>query len=402
MNNTSLRPRAARLESIDVIRGFALLGILIMNIQSFSMISAAYLNPTAYGDLNGINRTVWVLSHLLADQKFLSLFSMLFGVGIILFSDNIKARGYLPARFFYRRLFWLFTFGLIHGYLLWHGDILVAYAVCGALAFLFRRLNAYVLLSIGLVFFFIPSFNYYLFGKSLEMWPPEALENLRTMWAPGAEVIRSEVQALTGSLSEQLVWRIPETFKMETFIFVIYMGWRAFACMLIGMALYRLGFFEKTLSKRTYWIMTLAGLGLGAFLIYTGIRRNFAADWTVEYSMFFGWQWNYYGSLLMALGYAAMLMIVVRFVRLQLLAKVGRMAFTNYILTTLIGTFLFYGHGLGLFGQVERWHQMLIVVAIWTVLLLFSWLWLKKYRYGPLEWLWRYLTYGNKPQMLRK
>jgi uncharacterized protein len=153
MNKTSLLPESARLVSLDVLRGIALLGILIMNIQSFAMINAAYLNPTAFGDLTDFNKTVWILSHVLADQKFLSIFSMLFGAGIILFCENVKKKGYLPASFYYRRLFWLFTFGLIHGYLFWHGDILVAYAICGALAFIFRKLRPAVLIAIGLILF---------------------------------------------------------------------------------------------------------------------------------------------------------------------------------------------------------------------------------------------------------
>ncbi|MCK5699567.1 MAG: DUF418 domain-containing protein, partial [Cyclobacteriaceae bacterium] len=109
MIKTSLIPHTSRIQSLDILRGVAVLGILIMNIQSFSMISAAYLNPTAFGDLTGINKTTWIISHFLADQKFMAIFSMLFGAGIILFSDYAESRGYLPTRFYYRRLFWLFT-----------------------------------------------------------------------------------------------------------------------------------------------------------------------------------------------------------------------------------------------------------------------------------------------------
>ncbi|MCK5211045.1 MAG: hypothetical protein KAQ79_23610, partial [Cyclobacteriaceae bacterium] len=183
MNKTSLLPNLDRIQSIDILRGVAVFGILIMNIQSFSMISAAYINPSAYGDLNGMNKTVWMLSHVLADQKFMTIFSMLFGAGILLFSESIEQKGYIAARFYYRRLFWLFTIGLIHGYVFWHGDILVAYAACGALAFLFRKLSPWVLISIGLMIFFIPSFNYWLFGTSMEMWPPEAVSSVNNTWA---------------------------------------------------------------------------------------------------------------------------------------------------------------------------------------------------------------------------
>ncbi len=120
-----------RIVSIDVLRGFALLGILPMNIQYFSMISAAYDNPTAYGDLHGANYWIWLFCHVLADQKFMTIFSMLFGAGILLMTSRIEATGKPSASLHYRRMGWLILFGLAHAYLLWSGDILVAYGMCG-------------------------------------------------------------------------------------------------------------------------------------------------------------------------------------------------------------------------------------------------------------------------------
>lgn len=397
MNKTSLFPHKERIQSLDILRGVAVLGILVMNIQSFSMISAAYINPSAFGDLTGINKTIWLLSHLLADQKFISIFSMIFGAGILLFVEHVEQRGYIPARFYFRRLFWLFTFGLIHGYLFWHGDILVAYAACGALAFLLRRISPWVLLPLGLIIFFVPSFNYLLFGRSMELWPPEASNSLKEIWTPGIESINAEIDLLTGSFSEQLVWRIPETFKMETFIFLVWYGWRIFAMMLLGMSFYKLGLLSGNLSKKIYVIMIVVALPIGFALTMIGVNNNFAHDWSMEYSMFFGWQWNYYGSLFMALGYLAIILLFSKYLKMKLLANVGRLAFTNYILMTLICTTIFYGHGFGMFGAVDRIWQMEAVLIIWVVILLFSHFWTKQFYYGPLEWMWRFLTYGNKP-----
>lgn len=401
MNKTSLLPQTHRILTIDIIRGIAVLGILIMNIQSFSMISAAYLNPTAYGDLSGTNKLIWVLSHVIADQKFLSIFSLLFGVGILLFTDNIEKKGYRPVRFYYRRLFWLFTFGLVHGYLFWHGDILVAYAACGALAFLFRKLSPWVLIVLGIILLLIPTFNYMLFGKSMDMWPPEAIESLKITWSPDAETIKKETEALTGGFAEQLKWRIPETFKMETFILLIWMGWRAIGMMLLGMALFKLGFFSIGFSKKFYMILSLITLLVGYLLIGQGINLNFGANWSVEYSMFFGSQWNYIGSFFVAIGYLSIIMLLTKYFRMSLLSKVGKMAFSNYLLMTIICTTIFYGHGFGLLGQVDRVGQCTIVLITWAFLLLFSWIWLKNFYYGPAEWLWRFLTYGNKPVFKR-
>jgi uncharacterized protein len=402
MTKTSLQPKPDRVIALDVLRGIALLGILLMNIQSFSMIGAAYINPLAFGDLTGANKTVWMLSHALADQKFMSIFSMLFGAGILLFTDNVQKKGFLPLRFFYRRMLWLLVIGLVHAYLLWHGDILVAYAACGALAYLFRKMNPLGILAIGFVLFLVPSFNYWLFGKSMAMWPPEALDDLRLTWAPDQEAIAREVAALTGSATQQLLWRIPEAFKMQTFIFLTHMGWRIMGCMLIGMALFRLRFIQAGWRKGAYALIAATSLAFGYWLIKIGIDKNFAANWSLEYSMFFGSQWNYHGSLAVAIGYVSLTMLLVKFWSFQPLASVGRMAFTNYLLMTIICTFTFYGYGLGFFGQFERLQQLIFVIAVWVFLIPFSWLWLRKFYFGPVEWFWRYMTYGNKPLFVRR
>ncbi len=126
----------ARIEAIDVLRGFALLGILVMNIQGFAMPQAAYFNPTAYGDLEGANLYVWLAGRMLADQKFMAIFSMLFGAGIVLMAERSEGSG--GARLHYRRMGYLLVIGLLHAHLLWHGDILVTYAVCGMAVYLLQ------------------------------------------------------------------------------------------------------------------------------------------------------------------------------------------------------------------------------------------------------------------------
>src|ERR1051326_5115197 len=146
-----------RIASMDVLRGFALLGILVMNIQSFAMVGAVYDNPTAYGNLNGANLLVWLLSHVLADQKFLSIFSMLFGAGIVLMWQKGQSSGNRPVRMHYRRMGCLILFGLLHAYLLWYGDILYAYGMCGLFVYLFRRKSPRTLVASALVLAMIGS-----------------------------------------------------------------------------------------------------------------------------------------------------------------------------------------------------------------------------------------------------
>lgn len=387
-----------RIVSLDVLRGFALLGILVMNIQSFSMIWAAYLNPTAYGDLTGANYWVWLLSHVLTDQKFMTIFSMLFGAGIVLLSSRVEARGQSATGVHYQRMFWLIVFGLLHAYLLWYGDILFFYGICGLVVYLFRKLSPRKLLVLGLLTIAVPSALYLFFGWSMQFWPAEAVEELQQeSWRPGPEKLAWEVEAYRGGWLQQMAHRVPKSFEFETGALLIWGFWRAGGLMLVGMALFKLGLFSAKRSAALYRTLIAVALLVGVPAILYGMHRNFATGWDVRYSFFFGWQFNYWGSLIVSMGWIGLVMLVCQRSALTALtrpfAAVGQMAFTNYILQTVICTTIFYGHGFGLFGQVERTGQVAIVAGVWVFQLLVSPVWLRYFLFGPLEWLWRSLTY---------
>ncbi len=159
-----------------MLRGLAVLGILVMNIQSFGNPSAEYMNPAAQVMPEGASLAIWSVSHVLADTKFITLFSLLFGVGIAVFAERLTARGRKPAGLHYRRMWWLWVIGMLHGYLLWYGDILVSYAVCGAVVYLLRRLRARWLVLIGTVMIAVPSLGLAGLGAMLPHLPPEALD----------------------------------------------------------------------------------------------------------------------------------------------------------------------------------------------------------------------------------
>lgn len=388
---------AERIQALDILRGIAVMGILIMNIQSYSMISAAYMNPTAYGDLTGLNKLVWVLSDIFANMKFWSIFSILFGAGIVLFTSKVEEKGVKSAALHYRRSFWLLVIGLIHAYLFWHGDILVTYALCALFIYLFRKLSSKKLLITGLILFIVPFTLYLFFGWSMRFWPEEAINGQMAWWQPAQEVISKEIATYKGTFFEQMSHRIPYSLMFQTFIFLIYAGWRAAGLMLIGMALFKWDFLTARRSNRLYFIVLLCGFAIGFPLIIYGQSRNFAEGWRLTYSMFIGSQFNYCGSLFVALGYISVIMLAAKASALKKILKpfaaVGRTAFSNYLGQTLICTTLFYGHGFALFGDVERRTQILIVFAIWVVQLIVSPLWLRFFRFGPFEWLWRSLTY---------
>jgi uncharacterized protein len=375
----------------------AILGILMMNIQSFSMINAAYLNPTAYGDFTGLNRWVWLLSHLLADQKFITIFSLLFGAGIVLFTERVEAKGYSPQGLHYRRMFWLLLIGLLHAYLLWYGDILVTYALCGLLVVRCRKWPPKLLLIVGSLTFAMASFLYLYLWFSLPQMPLETYQQVKLDWQPSPEMIEHELAAYRSGWLGQMSLRADASFRIQLFAFWLHYFWQVSGLMLVGMALFKGGVFTVERSRRFYIALASVGLGLGLPIVSYGIVQNFAANWTVDYSPFLGSQFNYWGSLLVALGYCGFIALVTKTPKLRSVARVlgavGRMALTNYLLQTLICTTLFYGHGLGLFGRVERSGQILIVIGIWAVQLIISPIWLRYYRFGPAEWLWRSLTY---------
>lgn len=395
--NTAPISPSERILSLDVLRGFAIFGILIMNIQSFSMIEAAYINPTAFGDLSGLNKWVWILSHVFADSKFMTLFSILFGAGILLFANKIESKGFKPAGLHYSRTFWLLIIGLIHAYFLWYGDILVTYALCALFIFLLRKLAPKRLLVIGIIIFSIPSLLYLFFGWIMQYWPQEAVDNSMVSWFPAQNLIDQEIAAYHGSWSDQMSHRIPAAIFLQTFIFLMWYGWRAAGLMLIGMALYKWGVLTAQKSNRVYVKFTVTGFVIGFLLVIWGIIKNFAVNWSFDFSMFLGWQFNYWGSVFVVLGYIGVIMLVSKSVFFEKitrpLAAVGRTALTNYLAQTIICTLIFYGHGLGLYAKVERKEQILFVFGIWLVQLIISTVWLRRFRFGPAEWIWHSLTY---------
>jgi uncharacterized protein len=393
-----------RIESMDVLRGFALAGILQMNIQAFSMVSAAYLNPTAYGDLGGANLWVWIICHIFVDQKFISIFSMLFGAGIVLMWQRAESRGGNARRLHYRRVGWMILFGLLHAHLFWFGDILYSYGMCGLAVYFFRDRSPRALVAAALAFAAIGSAISVGIGLSIPFWPPEAVDLMnREDWQPSPEVVEREVAIYRGSWLDQMQLRPADAALFQLMIFPVLLSWRLASLMLLGMALYKLGALSARWSRREYLQLIGAGALVGVPVVVFGIVENFERNWDVRYSFFQGMAYNYWGSYLVALGWIGFIMLWCRSSLLPRLksrvAAVGRTAFSNYILQTLICTTIFYGHGFGLFGSVERTGQALIALAIYGAQLLIAPLWLKYFSLGPLEWIWRRLTYG-KPQPL--
>lgn len=398
MNRLNATLKKDRIISIDVLRGIAILGIIIMNIQSFTMPLAAYMNPHVFGDMEGLNYWVWALSYILISEKFMTLFSILFGAGIILF--NTKGDGLIKTgKLHYRRNFILLIFGLIHAYVIWYGDILTAYALCAFLAFVFRKKKVKTLLIVGAAFFIVPSLFYLFSYASTPYWPQEQIDEMNKMLAPNIDEINKEITAMQGNWFEQNAVRIKTAIMLQTQMFLMQVFWKVMGLMLLGMALLKSGVLSAQKSKMFYVKITLIGFSIGLYLAISGLIFNAKNVENVFKLMFLGSHFNYLGSLPMALGYIGLIMLIAKsdkFSRFKsLMSKVGRMAFTNYILTSILAVILFTGTGFGLYGTIERTTQILITFAFWLILIVFSNIWLKHYKFGPLEWLWRSLTYGH-------
>lgn len=379
-----------------MLRGVAVLGILLINIQDFSM--PVWENPVAYGDFSGLNRLAWYFTHLFAELKFITLFSMLYGAGIVLMAERAEARGADPAALHYRRTGWLLVFGLAHAYLIWSGDILVTYALCALVAYPFRRIPAGMLAGLGV---FAIAVSTAIILAPLFLMDPAPPTAAQSNWLPDEREIQERIEAYRGSWLEQTPMRLSDALFLQTLVFAVLGAWRAGGCMLLGMALYKWRVITGEQSGRFYVLSAVVSAIAGFTLTGYGIDWRASAGWSSERALFGGYQWNYWGSLFTAFAYLALVALVCRRAWLpnarQALAAVGRTAFSNYIAQSLICTTLFYGHGLGWYGSVDRAPQLLIVTLVWALQLTVSPLWLRRFPYGPLEWLWRRLTYGRSP-----
>jgi uncharacterized protein len=196
--------------------------------------------------------------------------------------------------------------------------------------------------------------------------------------------------------------RVPAALETQTVSVVTHLLWQITGLMLIGMALFKLGVLSAARSRAFYLRMGTLGFGGGILLNSLGLWRSYATRWDLLDFVLVSEQLHYWGNLLVALGWVALVMLLCqRGWQLRSVAAVGRMALTNYLLQTVICTTIFYGHGLGLFGQVDRAGQFAIVLGVWAFQLLASSTWLGSFAVGPMEWVLRWCIYGRRPSFLR-
>jgi uncharacterized protein len=412
-----------RILPLDIMRGFVLCGILLMNITGFGL-AGAYSDPTVSGGSTGWNLYAWITTNMFFEGTMRALFSLLFGVGsyIILDRLNKKDAGIKAADIYFRRLTWMLVFGLIHGYLLlWIGEILYDYAIMGFLLFSFRNMAPKKLVLSALLLFAIGTcWTYKDYRDDKKLVANVALAQTTT--AQGKELSKELKDATTKwekiqeRRSPEHIAEVNENRRQGYLHLVPYLAarnmesdttemyrydlWDILSMMLLGIAFFKWNMLSGNKSYRFYGLMVVSGYTIGLttnyFEVSTIISHNFSflafSKTNVSYDL---------GRVTMAIGHIGLIMIftklpILNWLKLRI-AAVGKMALTNYIMHSLICMVIFTGVGFGLFGKLQRYELYFVVFSVWLLQLILSPLWLKYFHFGPIEWLWRKLSYQYKP-----
>ncbi len=390
-------PETARITNLDLIRGAAVLGILLMNAVSFKYGLAPYLNLSAGGSATWLDWTIGIFGEIFIDQKFMALFSLLFGAGILLFIERAEQREARPVLLNLWRNLLLLGIGLLHS-LLWEGDVLIAYAISAFFLIILRKLPAWALISVGAGVFLLSVPNTLLAqylanstGVSLAgLWEASVGDASRTPWSMTSS--GSPESAGAGELS-------------DTMFGITLLGYlaRALGLILMGAGLYRLGFMQGRMRLRTYRLAAALGLAVGLPLAAASVIVTHQADYSREIA-FVGQIPNTLGTIPAALGMMSLIILwnqspgMAIWLKRRLLAA-GRMALTNYLTQTILGVLVLTA----LLGGVDvnRTGILIFCLAVWVLQLWWSPAWLRWFRFGPAEWLWRVATY-RKGQPLRR
>ena len=418
-----------RINSLDIMRGAALFGILLMNIAGMGL-PRAYNNPMIWGGAEGLDLLAWVTTNMFFEGTMRGMFSLLFGAGIILLTSRAEAKGnhVQIADIYYRRNILLIMFGMAHAYLLlWVGDILFYYGIAALFLFPLRNASPKILLTLGL------SFNIILFAwgyvehigllkmqsdyqaaslvkesdVELNEEQTEAIESWEGMLKdakPDEKKLQEIIDYRRGGYFGIVKNQASVVFHIESELAYRFLVMDALAFMLFGMALMKMGVLTLEKSRRFYWMLILFGYGIG--LIVNASETRTIMDGGFDPVSFSQAGLTYdIGRITMTAGHLGLLALFcscncLHWLKIRL-AAVGRMALTNYISHSVIVIFVFTGLGFSMFGELARHQLYYVVLGIWAFQLITSKIWLHHYRFGPLEWCWRSLTYFKKQPMKR-
>jgi uncharacterized protein len=406
---TDLAPvqEQSRIKTLDVVRGFALLGILAVNAAYFAAPWQTGFDPTLPPlAVDEGSLWSWFLMHVIFEFKMITLFSMLFGASIFMIGREVgdKEHGAVLTR----RLVWLLIFGLIHALLIWYGDILVTYALTGLMVMLARSWRPRTLLIVGVVLYLLSLLLQNALGLFVGVMPPEVLAAAERDIADVFALSQEELARMQAAYQGGFITGVQENvgvwlqFMLSAILGLVV---RTAGVMMIGMALFKWGFLSGNAAKWLYGVMLAIAAAALAVIAYQA-WLNWEVRFELMHMMTRGTFANGALSIFVSIGYASLFILLVK-ARARLLteplAAVGRMAFTNYIMQSLIMTTIFWGggRGFGLWGEVDRPTLWVIVLCVWALQLIWSPLWLSRFELGPLEWVWRRLSYKGAMRLRR-
>lgn len=420
--------QSERIVLLDSLRGIAVLGILMMNMPVFAFPRQVVYSPNLI-DFSGLNFYSWYIVEWFFEGTQRALFSMLFGAGMILFISRLedKTYGLMPGEYFIRRQLWLLVFGFFNAYiLLWIGDILFHYAIIGMVLFAFRRLKPKQLLIAAAFCLFFQTLreNADLYKDKALISTGEALAKRDTTRIPltalqqdrlkeyqqykistgkeaKTETFKRIVRNVQGPYPVLYRQLSEASFRVETLGMFNFIFFDVLVFMFIGMAFYKNGMLMGQGATSVYWALFIGGLGTGLIVSY--FRLQPALHYNFDYYAYSkNVLFESYGlsRTLRSLGIFGGIMLLYKSNASRwlfaLMRPVGQMAFTNYLTQSLICGILFYGVGFGLYAKLQYHQIYYVVAAIWVVQITWSHLWLRYYRFGPMEWVWRSLTYWRK------
>jgi len=424
--------QAERITLLDSLRGFAILGILLMNIPSFAFSGVVGPDPFLL-DESTLNYRIWYFVTLCMNGTQRALFSMLFGAGILLFvgRKEEKLAGLQPADYFFRRQLWLIALSLTDVFiLLWEGDILLDYSLIGMAMFAFRNLSPKGLIigaSICLLFMLARE-NRDLYERKSIIAKGEAVAALDTTQVKLTTKQKDDLQAMIGFKKRvskegklkrmkedndkvlgdyEAIYQHRTNNYVDSLVPYLFYGvWDVLIFMFLGMAFLKLGILTGDASVRTYLLMAVIGLGIGLLLSYIRVQAfiDSKCNWFefVKKAPLNHFNLDRVGR---AIGILGVIMLLYKSGVFKwffsMFRPVGQMALTNYLSQSLICGFIFNGYGLGWFGKLQRFEIYLVVLAIWTVQIISSNIWMRYFLYGPCEWAWRSATYWKRQPFVK-
>ena len=395
-----------------------------MNIIAFGLPYASYFNPVFDSNLEGINLSTYIAMDIFVEGSMRGIFSMLFGAGFLLFITKPDADEDLVRGLYFRRTVLLILIGVFNAYILvWPGDILFTYGVAGLLLYVFRHYSAKKLALISGVIFALLAIMHtasHMGSRGLreEVLEIEALpasielnevqqQKLaewdtfldQQLFTP--ELVEQDLQIRKGGYIETFQFLVPFNLIIQTVGLVASGLWDALAMMLLGMAFMKWGIFNASRSMKFYLGMFVIGFGTGLPINYFEVNAFVSSGFEIYWEAANRPTYDL-GRLLVAIGYIGLIMMICKSGILHLLrsalASVGQMALTNYLSQSLICNAIFMGWGFNLLGELDRFQIYYVVLGVWLFQLIVSPIWLRYFRFGPAEWLWRSLTYKNKQQ----